>query len=27
MPEISRFPGIVITVYFNDHDPPRFHVR
>jgi len=27
MPEISRFPGIVITTYFSDHDPPRFHVR
>ncbi len=27
MPEISRFLGIVITMYFNDHDPPYFHVR
>jgi hypothetical protein len=27
MPEISRFLGIVITMYFNDHDPPHFHVR
>ena len=23
MPEISRFLGIVITMYFNDHNPPR----
>ena len=27
MPEISRFLGIVITIYFNDHDPPHFHAR
>jgi hypothetical protein len=27
MPEISRFFGIVITMYFNDHNPPHFHVR
>ena len=27
MPEISRFLGIVITMYFNDHNPPHFHVR
>jgi hypothetical protein len=27
MPEISRFLGIVITMYFNDHDPPHIHVR
>lgn len=27
MPEISRFFGIVITMYFNDHRPPHFHVR
>jgi hypothetical protein len=27
MPEVSRFAGIVITMYFNDHDPPHFHVR
>lgn len=27
MPEISRFLGIVITMYFEDHDPPHFHVR
>jgi len=27
MPEISRFFGIVITMYYNDHDPAHFHVR
>lgn len=27
MPEISRFFGIVIQMYYNDHDPPHFHVR
>ena len=27
MPEISRFLGIVITMYFDDHYPPHFHVR
>ena len=27
MPEISRVLGIVITMYFNDHNPPHFHVR
>ena len=27
MPEVSRFLGIVIRMYFRDHDPPHFHVR
>ena len=27
MPEISRFLGIIITMYYNDHNPPHFHVR
>lgn len=27
MPEISRFFGIVIAMYYNDHPPPHFHVR
>lgn len=27
MPEICRFLGIVIMMYFNDHNPPHFHVR
>jgi len=25
MPEISRFLGIVIKMYFDDHDPPHIH--
>ncbi len=25
MPTISRFLGLVITMYFDDHDPPHFH--
>lgn len=25
MPEISRFFGIVIRMYFDDHSPPHFH--
>lgn len=24
MPEISRFFGIVIYMFFNDHNPPHF---
>ena len=27
MPEISRFLGISILMYFNDHLPPHFHVK
>lgn len=27
MPEISRFLGVVITMYFEEHNPPHFHVR
>ncbi len=27
MPEISRFLGIVIAMYYNDHAPPHFHAR
>lgn len=27
MPEVSRFFGIVIGMYFNDHAPPHFHAR
>lgn len=27
MPTISRFYGIEIQMYFNDHAPPHFHVR
>jgi len=25
MPELSRFYGIVIQMYFDDHPPPHFH--
>jgi hypothetical protein len=25
VPEISRFFGIVIRMYFDDHPPPHFH--
>ena len=25
MPEIARFYGIVIRMYFDDHEPPHFH--
>jgi hypothetical protein len=27
MPEISRFFGMVVSMYHNDHGPPHFHVR
>ncbi len=27
MPTISVFYGIVIAMFFNDHDPPHFHAR
>lgn len=27
MPEISRFYGIIIRMYFGDHNPPHFHVE
>jgi hypothetical protein len=27
MPEISRFYGIVIQMYGEDHPPPHFHAR
>ena len=25
MPELSRFFGIIIRMYFDDHPPPHFH--
>lgn len=25
MPELSRFYGIVVRMFFNDHGPPHFH--
>lgn len=27
MPVISRFLGIVITMYWDDHPPPHFHAK
>jgi hypothetical protein len=27
VPTISRFLGITITMYFDDHDPPHFQAR
>ena len=27
MPEISRFYGIIITMFINEHNPPHFHVE
>jgi hypothetical protein len=27
MPEISRFLGIVIAMFYSDHAPPHFHAR
>jgi len=26
MPEVSRFLGMVISIFFDDHNPPHFHV-
>jgi len=25
MPEVSRFFGIIISMYYEDHNPPHFH--
>lgn len=27
MPEICRFFGIVIAIFYDDHNPPHFHAR
>ncbi len=27
MPEISRFYGIIIAIFYSDHNPPHFHAR
>lgn len=27
MPVISRFYGIIITIYYKDHLPPHFHAK
>jgi hypothetical protein len=26
MPEVSRFYGIVVRMYYDEHPPPHFHV-
>ena len=27
MPEVSRFYGLVIKIFYDDHNPPHFHVE
>jgi len=27
MPQISRFFGIIVSMYFGDHNPPHFHAK
>jgi hypothetical protein len=27
MPELSRFYGSIVTMFFNDHEPRHFHAR
>jgi hypothetical protein len=27
MPEISRFLGIVVVMYYKEHNPPHFHAK
>jgi hypothetical protein len=27
LPELSRFFGIIIAMYYNDHAPPHFHAK
>jgi len=27
MPEISRFYGIIIYMFYSEHNPPHFHVK
>nr|NQU90869.1 DUF4160 domain-containing protein [Bacteroidota bacterium] len=27
MPEISRFYGIIVRMFFNEHNPPHFHAE
>lgn len=27
MPVISEFFGMIVSMYWNDHNPPHFHVR
>ena len=27
MPELARFYGIIISMFYDDHNPPHFHAR
>ena len=27
MPELCRFYGLIMTIYWKDHNPPHFHAR
>ena len=27
MPQISRFYGIIVAMYYSDHAPPHFHAK
>jgi hypothetical protein len=27
VPEVSRFLGVVVAIYYNDHPPPHFHAK
>jgi hypothetical protein len=27
MPEVSRFYGIIVRMFYNDHNPPHIHVE
>jgi hypothetical protein len=27
LPEISRFFGIIISIFYDEHNPPHFHAR
>jgi hypothetical protein len=27
MPEVSRFLGIIIALYYKEHEPPHFHEK
>jgi hypothetical protein len=27
MPTVAQFYGILIQIYYNDHEPPHFHAR
>jgi hypothetical protein len=27
MPEISRFLGIIIAIFYRDHTPPHYHAK